>query len=160
MADTLQAHKRHKKDLKCCFSPFTTCPLALTRFSLRSPVEWVQNRATNESWGWESSQLPPVKGYRVEVSVLLKFLVLIKSLVAFILTFSITALIVRVLMSSGVVLMFPLFYCLRGLGWGDLDLHLLTLSYPWLGVPIEQLTARNKPVAPFIVAHITKVGTR
>lgn len=121
--------------------------------------DWVQNRATNESWGWESSQLPPVKGYRVEVSVLLKFLVLIKSLVAFILTFSITALIVRVLMSSGVVLMFPLFYCLRGLGWGDLDLHLLTLSYPWLGVPIEQLTARNKPVAPFIVAHITKVGT-
>jgi hypothetical protein len=61
------------------------------------------------------------------------------------------------LMSSGVVLMFPLFYCLRNLGCLSVDFHLLTLSYPWLGVPIEQLRSNNKPVTPFIVAHVTKV---
>lgn len=117
----------------------------------------VQNNLTNETWGWEASQLPPAKGYSADVSVLVKLLVLLKALLAFVLISTVTALIVRMLMSSGVVLMFPLFYCLRGMGWHGLDLHLLTVSYPWLGVPIEQLVARNKPIAPFIVAHVTKV---
>lgn len=69
-----------------------------------------------------------------QVVILIKVLILIKSLLAFLLTSTVTALIVRMLMSSGVILMFPLFYCLRSLGCATLDYHLLTLSYPWLGV--------------------------
>lgn len=118
----------------------------------------VQNLHTNETWGWDAEQIPPPNGFSFKVSILIKVLILIKSILAFVLVSTVTALIVRMLMSSGVILMFPLFYCLRAMGCATLDMHLLTLSYPWLGVPIEQLRARNKPVGPFIFAHLCKVN--
>lgn len=40
--------------------------------------------------------------------------------------------------------------------WG-LDLHILTLSYPWLGLPVEILRARQKPIGPLISAHLVRV---
>ena len=66
------------------------------------------------------------------------------------------ALIVRMLISSGVVIMFPLFYCIRRVGV-DLDLEILTMSYPWLGRPVARLQREGKPVTPIIVAHCIRV---
>lgn len=55
------------------------------------------------------------------------------SALAFFLITSVTSLIVRVLTSSGVVLMFPLFACFRALGMPGADERILSLSYPWIG---------------------------
>lgn len=56
------------------------------------------------------------------------------SLLAFFLITSVTSLIVRVLTSSGVVLMFPLFELFRTAGIPGADERILALSYPWIGV--------------------------
>lgn len=59
--------------------------------------------------------------------------ILFMSLLAFFLVTSVTSLIVRVLTSSGVVLMFPLFTCFRRMGVPGADERILSLSYPWIG---------------------------
>lgn len=79
---------------------------------------------------------------------------------AFLLTSAVTAIVVRMLLTSGVVVLFPLFFLLRRVGvlrMLDLDFRLLSLSYPWLGVPMQRLRARRKPLAPFIMAHVVRV---
>lgn len=81
----------------------------------------------------------------------------VQSALAFLLISATTAIIVRVLMTSGVVILFPVFICLRRLGMRALQFRLLSLSYPWLGVPIQRLRARRKPLLPFIMAHLVRV---
>lgn len=80
-----------------------------------------------------------------------------QSALAFLLTSAVTAVIVRVLMTSGVVVLFPVFFALRRLGMRVLQFRLLSLSYPWLGVPIQRLRARRKPLFPFVMAHLVRV---
>lgn len=82
---------------------------------------------------------------------------MLQSLLAFLLTSAVTAIVVRMLMSSGVVVLFPVFICLRRLGVRVLQWRILSLSYPWLGVPIQRLRARRKPLGPFILAHLVRV---
>lgn len=60
-------------------------------------------------------------------------------------------------MTSGVVVLFPIFFCLRRLGMRAIQFRLLYLSYPWLGVPIQRLRAWRKPLLPFIMAHLIRV---
>jgi hypothetical protein len=36
-------------------------------------------------------------------------------------------------------------------------MHILTLSYPWLGLPVEVLRRMGKPSAPLIGAHVFRV---
>lgn len=56
------------------------------------------------------------------------------STLSFFLITSVTSLIVRVLTSSGVVLMFPLFTFFRNvMGLRGADERILSLSYPWIG---------------------------
>ena len=38
-----------------------------------------------------------------------------------------------------------------------LTMQILRLSYPWIGIPMEMLRARNMSTMPFLVAHITRV---
>ena len=34
--------------------------------------------------------------------------------------------------------------------------HIIRLSYPWIGIPMEMLRARNQSTTPFLIAHITR----
>lgn len=45
----------------------------------------------------------------------------------------------------------------QALGYRDLDLHILTLSYPWLGLPVELLRRQRKPAAGLLAAHGLRV---
>mmetsp|Transcript_19258 Transcript_19258/g.56018 ORF Transcript_19258/g.56018 Transcript_19258/m.56018 type:complete len:593 (-) Transcript_19258:17-1795(-) len=117
----------------------------------------VENTKTQESWGWGTSILPPEGGRSLAAAAGFKASVLLQALAAFFFTATVTAMMVRMLISSGVIIMFPLFFCLRRLGLAALDMNILTLSYPWLGVPVEILRRQRKPVAPLIVAHIVRV---
>lgn len=117
-----------------------------------------QNTKTNETWSWRASLLPPPGGYDWATSLSFKFGVVVQSALAFLLLSAVNAIIVRVLMTSGVVLLFPLFFLLRRMGViRVVDFRLLSLSYPWLGVPLQRLRARRKPLTPFILAHVAFV---
>ena len=80
-----------------------------------------------------------------------KLSILLTSLCSFFILSTITALLVRVLISSGVVLLFPCFYLCQ------INLRIITLSYPWIGVPMEVLRSRNESVIPFLIAHTSRV---
>ena len=68
-----------------------------------------------------------------------KFTVIFYSLFSFFLLTSATALLVRVLISSGVVILFPCFWAIQYLGFQPISDHIIRLSYPWIGVPMEML---------------------
>jgi hypothetical protein len=101
--------------------------------------------------------------------------ILIYSLLAFVLISTTTALLVRVLISSGVVIIFPIFWCMQLCGMQGINLRILAYSYPWIGVPLQMIQARNAAAAaaatangtnpnnnaqsvyPFIIAHFVRV---
>jgi hypothetical protein len=120
-------------------------------------TQQTQNIKTNETWSWRGSQLPPPGGYDWLTALAFKCNVLVQSCLAFLLTSAVTAIVVRMLMTSGVVILFPFFFALRRLGVRLLDFRILTLSYPWLGIPMQRLRARRKPLTPFIMAHLVRV---
>ena len=69
----------------------------------------------------------------------IQFVVVLNAVVAYFLISAATALIVRVLTSSGVVIMFFVFKCLRILGAGaGANDRVLSLSYPWIGREIDR----------------------
>mmetsp|Transcript_8451 Transcript_8451/g.11011 ORF Transcript_8451/g.11011 Transcript_8451/m.11011 type:complete len:612 (+) Transcript_8451:136-1971(+) len=117
----------------------------------------LENSKTGEEWGWNKGFVPPKHGYSFGDSIGLKFAVLLQTCFAFFFVATVTSLIVRMLISSGVVVMFPLFWMLQMLGFRDLDMHILTLSYPWLGLPVEVLRRMGKPSGPLIAAHVFRV---
>lgn len=80
------------------------------------------------------------------------------SLLSFFLVTSVTALIVRVLTSSGVVLMFPMFEMFRHAGIPGADERILALSYPWIGADRRAVrTNQTHPQNHLICAHMTKI---
>lgn len=89
--------------------------------------------------------------------LLFKILILLLSVFIFFLLSSATALLVRVLISSGVVILLPIFALFQLCGVRMITNQILRLSYPWIGVPMEMLRARNQSVVPFLIAHISRV---
>ena len=83
--------------------------------------------------------------------------VLAKSLFLFFLLTTVTALLVRMLISSGVVLLFPIFWFIQYLGYNVINMRLISLSYPWIGVPLEMLRSQNQSSVPFLIGHMTRV---
>lgn len=72
------------------------------------------------------------------VGLLYKLVWLLYARVSYFFITSMTALIVRVLTSSGVAVMFPVIWCMRRVGLADRGSErVLEFSYPWLGMPIR-----------------------
>jgi len=137
---------------------FNTLLVNQLMFTFRSDGMLRKTR-TNETWSWRAESLPPPGG-RPFFSLdnwSLKLSALLQSLSAFFFLSGTTAIVVRMLMTSGVALMYPCFFCLRRLGARGLSLGVLARSYAWLGVPMQRLQARGKPLAPFLLAHLCKV---
>jgi len=117
----------------------------------------LENSRTKEQWGWSAALLPPRGGRAFGAALAFKTGVVFDTACAFFFTATVTALVVRMLISSGVVVMFPLFALMQALGFRELDMHILTLSYPWLGLPVELLRRQRKPSGPLIGAHCVRV---
>ncbi|CAN0321186.1 unnamed protein product, partial [Ectocarpus sp. 4 AP-2014] len=116
------------------------------------------SKKTGGEWMWSRDSDTSSGLMRVLSAVAFKSQVVVRSLMAFVLMSTVTALTVRTLLSSGVVIMFPMVMLLERMGLQGVDMHqMLALSYPWLGLPIEHLRNRNKPVGPFIMGHIMQV---
>ncbi|KAL7493466.1 hypothetical protein ACHAWT_002462 [Skeletonema menzelii] len=120
---------------------------------------YLQNMETKERWGWTKQQLESYEGNESVVDwIFRKIGALLLSLLAFFLVTTVTSLIVRVLTSSGVVLMFPLFSFFRSLGMRGADERILALSYPWIGS--ARMAIANRQIHPqnhLIWAHVSKI---
>ena len=108
-----------------------------------------------EYYDWNKKDLQPHDTVWDWISF--KLSVLLLSLLSFALLSTATALLVRILISSGVVLLLPLFYSLQLCGVRVITNQIIRLSYPWIGIPLEMLRSRRQSVVPFLVAHITRV---
>jgi hypothetical protein len=86
-----------------------------------------------------------------------KFNVLWSSLLSYFLLSTTTALLVRVLISSGVVFIFPLFWLFRSIGLQGISMRIIAISYPWIGIPLQLIQHRNQSVWPFLIAHSLRV---
>ncbi|KAL3766668.1 hypothetical protein ACHAWU_003424 [Discostella pseudostelligera] len=129
---------------------------------------YVKSMETQEQWGWHSELLVAFENKSTMHVAVRKLGVLSMSMLAFFLVTSVTSLIVRVLTSSGVVLMFPIFTLLRSFGLPGADERIISLSYPWIGAARAAIsTERSHPQATalllivgaghFVWAQVTKV---
>ena len=108
--------------------------------------------AMNDYYAWGPKDINMYESVTDWLS--LKISIIITSLFAFLALSCTTALLVRVLISSGVVLIFPIFWLF---GVPLLNNRIIELSYPWLGVPIEVMRRSNLSPTPFILSHLVKV---
>ena len=136
----------------------------------------LRNTKTKESWSWSLANIldavPTIRSSFFTV-VFHRTSVIVHSLVCYFLVSSITALVIRVVTSSGVVVMFPLFLGLQkvlamlsevaNIDLGEIfpamrdqssTLTLLALAYPWIGSRIHATRAQGRSIAPLIVGHL------
>lgn len=108
--------------------------------------------ATDNYYIWSLSDIVMYRDF--PEWLVLKISIVVESLFSFFAISCVTALLVRVLISSGVVLVFPIFWMF---GVPVINNRIIALSYPWLGVPIELMRASNLTPTPFIISHLVKV---
>ena len=87
-----------------------------------------------------------------------KITMVVNTVLSFFFLTTTTSLLVRVLISSGVILIFPIFWILQVLfGLEPINLRIVSISYPWIGLPLQLIRSRNQSLTPFIIGHMSKV---
>ena len=82
---------------------------------------------------------------------------LLTSVIAYFFITSVTALIVRVLSSSGVMILFPFFSLFSAFGI-RVDMRVLDYAHPWLGAARRQIRRRGlHPITHFVNAHLSRL---
>jgi hypothetical protein len=120
----------------------------------------IQNIDTKERWAYSKSvlELEHEMNHNIISWFINKAGMVVVAFLAFFLVTSVTALIVRVLTSSGVAMMFPIFALFRSFGLTGADDRLLGLSYPWIGRARHAIGRRGLySQAQFIGAHLSKL---
>lgn len=84
---------------------------------------------TGGEWMWPRESKSPSGLVRVLSILAFKCQVLVRSLVAFVLMSTVTALTVRTLLSSGVVIMFPMVMLMERMGLQGVDMHVSVCVY-------------------------------
>lgn len=121
---------------------------------------YLHNLRTNERWSYSRFILKQEfdNNHGIYPWLMNRFSALVASILAFAMVTSLTALIIRVLTTSGVMLFFPMFSYLRRLGLPGINDRILEYSYPWVGVARRVIRrAGNYPEKYFIYAHLGKV---
>jgi len=120
---------------------------------------FIQNMYTRERWTYTKQLLD----YHLSSQehffsrILNKVLILSFSFIAFFFITSVTAIIVRVLTSSGVMILFPLMSLFQSWGF-RMDLRLMDYAHPWLGYARRRIqTSGLYPLKHFIYAHLSKL---
>lgn len=125
-------------------------------FSLESDG-LVQNLNSGEFWNWRGKSISENKMCKVNTNFLCwiwtRFSTVLYTSVVFAVMSGITAVMIRILVSSGVVFVFPLFFCIRRFFVQELDMRVLMISYPWLGVELQHIMRERKSALNFLCSH-------
>jgi hypothetical protein len=111
------------------------------------------SEANQKEWFWSKSEVFSGRLAPAGEVAARKILSLGAALVSFFLMTSVTAMLVRVLLSSGVSFMFALLLIPECLNIMEIDMRVLRFSYPWLGVPVAALRRNGKAIMPFLMGH-------
>lgn len=113
---------------------------------------YVLNVESEERWSYSSAQLDVYYSFSQNVAAL------VMSGISFFLVTSVTAMIVRLLATSGVMIVFPIISGLRAFGVITIDERILDFSYPWVGSARRAINQQNvHSFTHFLSAHIAKL---
>lgn len=122
---------------------------------------YLKNFNTNERFSWSKGLLhhrEGLKGWNILGRLVNKLAIILLTLISFFLITSVTALIVRVLTSSGVILLYPMFAVIRLFGIEGADDRLLEYSYPWIGRARRAVRrSGTHPQSHFLISHLAKL---
>jgi len=127
---------------------------------------YLQNVHTLQHWSWKHKKASSTTAnkellfvWKAISWIMHKFSSFLLSIITFFLITSITSLVVRVLTSSGVVLMYPLFALFHYFHIPHMaDERILSLSYPWIGRARSAIReSRIHPGSHFLYAHSCKI---
>lgn len=119
----------------------------------------IKNIDTKERWNYSKDILKEEHdiNHNIFTRIFNRVGVLAMALLAFSMIMSITALIVRLLTSSGVMVLMPLFSISRALGINP-DERILMYSYPWIGRATRLIRRQGThPVNHFLIANVGKL---
>lgn len=129
----------------------------------------LHNLETNEFWSWTDSQVEKrMDSYLFSMNTLWNLIEIpLDILISFFLVTCITSMLIRILLSSGVIIVYPVLYCGMKLCRNQQQQHevsiedtissIFRVAYPWLGGQIAQLHARGRSVWPLVIAHVSRV---
>jgi hypothetical protein len=86
-----------------------------------------------------------------------KVSIVVNCFLSFFLLSTTTTLLVRVLITSGVILVFPTLWLLRCCGVHGFNLRTVAYSYPWIGYPLQAIRAAGHSPYPFLWAHFSRL---
>ena len=84
-----------------------------------------------------------------------KMIILCKSILAIVYLSAMSALILRVLLSSGVLVIFPLCFLMKYVGC-QIPTRLIYQAYPWLGSELAAYSRNSLSTIPFYIGHFFK----
>ena len=123
----------------------------------------LHNLNTNEYWTWSDEQIIKHTQRGVLDTMWNLISVPVNATVSYMLITCVTALLIRILLSSGVIVIYPLLFLLgrcssnASLANPTMIANVFRIAYPWLGRPIMQLQTHHRSVWPLVFAHIFKV---
>lgn len=130
-------------------------------YGLRSHgfLERLENGEDVEAWAWTSSQVEsasPLEGRSLAESSIRKVLILFSSITSFLLISAVTGFFIRVAVNGSAVLMFPMAMAAQSFGAnsGRLSMHVLSRSFPWIGIHVEVLRRGARPLWPLFRSHL------
>jgi len=115
----------------------------------------VQNMMSLERWSYSAFvlDLEGEMDENLSLRIVNKFGILLICIICFCFISSVTALIVRILTSSGVLILYPFFQLMRSVGMDVLD-H----AHPWLGFARRRITSRGlHSLSHFAYAHLARL---
>mmetsp|Transcript_47305 Transcript_47305/g.112424 ORF Transcript_47305/g.112424 Transcript_47305/m.112424 type:complete len:472 (+) Transcript_47305:100-1515(+) len=124
-------------------------------FHSRGFLERLQNDETLEAWAWTEDQVES-QGHSLVLSLLRKAMLLLSASLSFGLISAVTGLFIRIAVHGSAVLMFPMALAAQYLGMSTsrMSLHILSRSFPWIGVHVDVLRAGNRPLWPLFRSHL------
>ena len=117
----------------------------------------LRNKDTGEIWSWSDGAVEShgsarhglfQSASRVTAGATMTVL-------AFFLISGVTAALIRILLVSGVVLVYPVVLAVLRCGPGSsrMGTAIVAQAYPWIGFPMEELRSSGRPVWAFVLAH-------
>ena len=117
----------------------------------------LQNQDTDEIWSWSNDQVMSYGSARRGLfqSLLRVAAGALMTILAFFLISGVTAALIRILLISGVVLVFPVVLAVLRCGPGStrIGTAIIAQAYPWIGFPMEELRSSGRSVWAFVLAH-------
>ena len=121
----------------------------------------LHNLMTEETWNWSDEQIAKHTNRNVFDTIWNLMVLVANGTIGFMLITCLTSLLIRILLSSGVIFIYPVLYALGRCSTLNTNVAMIAnifrVAYPWLGGEIVELQRSRASVWPLVIAHSTRV---